>query len=253
MASRSRSMRALVVLELVASAEQPLRISDIVNSSGLPKATVHRICRLLRAEGYLRDAIGGRGLIVGPRFHRVASAAFRNQTESVVRRAVLEGLVRQIGESCAFAVPDGTVMVYWDCALSNWPLQAQMTVGRRVPLHCTASGKVYLSTLPATRRRRLLRRLHLEPLTANTITDADELETAVEEVAAKGLATCDQEFMQGMVAVAVPVRSNAGRFIGSMTFHAPIVRMSLDAALSHVETLREGARSIAEEITADAK
>src|SRR3546814_13684370 len=72
-------------------------------------------------------------------------------------------------------------MIYWDRVETHWPLKFQLSIGSRVPLHCTAGGKLYLSSLPAERRAKLIAELGLEKRTATTITDPRRLEEAVRQ------------------------------------------------------------------------
>ena len=159
MSEKSRTTRALTILERVASAERPLRIADLVEGCELPKATVHRICTLLRSQGYLRTDMDGKGLVPGPRLRTLSDAVMANQSQFAFRHAVLESVARQIGETCNISVPDGLSMIYWDRVETEWPLKVQLPVGTRVPLYCTASGKLFLASLAPARRRQLIARL----------------------------------------------------------------------------------------------
>src|SRR3546814_14179809 len=112
-------------------------------------------------------------------------------------------------------------MIYWDRVETHWPLKFQLSIGSRVPLHCTAGGKLYLSSLPAERRAKLIAELGLEKRTANTITDPRRLEEAVRQVAAEEPRVAEEEFIDGMIAASVPVKDEAGRLVASRARHAP--------------------------------
>ncbi|MCG8560240.1 MAG: IclR family transcriptional regulator [Hyphomicrobiales bacterium] len=248
MSEKSRTTRALTILERVAGAERPLRIADLVEACDLPKATVHRICTLLRSQGYLRTDIGGKGLVPGPRLRTLSEAVMANQSQFVFRHAVLESVARQIGETCNISVPDGLSMIYWDRVETEWPLKVQLPVGTRVPLYCTASGKLFLASLPPARRRQMIARLDLEARTPNTITDKAALETALAEVARNKLGTDDEEFIEGMAAISVPIADATGRVYATLSFHAPVVRMSLDEAMEHTDMLRMAAEDLSGDV-----
>lgn len=240
-----RFLRVLQVLQCVARSEQPPRIAQLVDECGLPKATVHRICRLLREEEYLTESLGGKGLVPGPRLVGLAESIFANRTYSAGRHSVLESLARQIGETCNISVPNGTHMRYMDRVETEWPLKVQLPVGTRVPLHCTASGKLYLASLPAARRRRLLQRLPLDRCTQKTIVDIDALEACLREIGRNDIGTDDEEFIEGMIAVSVPLKDRTGRLFATLSCHAPVIRMSLEAAKSHVDKLKTAAGELA--------
>jgi DNA-binding IclR family transcriptional regulator len=243
-AAKSRSARVLQLLELVARLDRPASVQEITELSGLPKATAYRICATLEADGYLRKAFGGRGLVPGPRLLGLARHLIAGSSQATARHAILAAAARRIGETCNLStVRDGEV-VYLDRVESEWPLRLQLPVGTRVPLHCTASGKLYLASLAPAPRAALLRGLKLEPCTANTITDSETLNAALAEIRETGVGTDNEEFLEGMVGVAVPVTDTKGRFFAALAVHAPLLRMSLAQALTHVPVLREAAAEL---------
>lgn len=254
MAKASRSTRVLRILEVIAAAERPLRVTDVVNRSGLPKAAVHRIAALLRDERFLREEVGQRGLVAGPRLRQFAKLALTGRGENAIRHAILESIARRIDESCNFAVPDDKGMVHLDRAHSPWPMQLHLPIGDRLPFHATASGKLYLSSLSPGCRKRLLRHLPLERYTATTITEPVALEAALKAIAKTGVGVGHGEFVEGMLSVAVPVLTGArGEVLATLSFYASQSRMNLKQALAHVETLRAGADALAGDIMAVAE
>ncbi len=249
MARQSRSIRAMNILEAVAKADRPMRSSDLMKACDLPRATLHRICGLLVERGYLRQQIGASGYVLGPKIIDFANLVHANQTHNALRHAVLESVAQEIGETCNIAIPDGARMVYWDRVETKWPLRHQLSIGAHVPLHCTANGKLYLSTLPAVQRQRLLNTIDLEKLTPNTITDRKKLEVALAEISQTGVSTDNEEFLEGMIAIAVPINDAVGRFVAGLAIHAPVVRLGLKDALGHVDVLLEAAKKLGSDIT----
>ncbi|MCG8546031.1 MAG: IclR family transcriptional regulator [Alphaproteobacteria bacterium] len=244
MIDRSRSVRGIELLFHIAQAEGPITANELSELSGLPKATVYRLCDQLREANYIRRQAGGRGYVSGPRLLALSTAVLAGRSQYAVRHAVLESLAEKIGEACNFAVPDGTAMVYWDRVDTRWPLRLQLPVGTRVPLHCTANGKLYLSSLEPAQRRRLIDELPLEQHTPNTITDPARLEGALEEISEIGYGTDDEEFIEGMVAVAVPVANPSGNMFAGLAFHAPTMRMDIEAAKRYVPLLKSAASKL---------
>jgi DNA-binding IclR family transcriptional regulator len=99
-------------------------------------------------------------------------------------------------------------------------------------------GKLFLSQLPAQKRALLLRSIPLYRYTENTITEVAELETELDAIRATGISTDNQEFLAGVVCVAVPVRSPGGQRVAALAISAPLARMSLELALQHVPLLQ---------------
>jgi DNA-binding IclR family transcriptional regulator len=110
----------------------------------------------------------------------------------------------------------------------------------RVPLHCTASGKLFLSQMTRAERSAVLARLPLTRMTYRTLTDASLLEAELDRLAARGVGIDNEEFVRGMVAVAVPVRDAEGKHVlASLAVHAPTARASLEDLLKAVPKLKE--------------
>lgn len=241
----SRSIRVLDVLDALSSAEAALSAADIEAATGLPKATVHRLCNLLLDEGYVQRDLGGRGYEPGARFTRIAMQTVANPGRRGERHAILERVAREIGETCNITVPATTTMLYLDRVESAWPLRIQLPPGSNVPLHCTASGKLFLASLPKLRRERLIDSLTLDRQAPNTITDPAALKAAIIEVARNDLGTDDEEFIPGLAAIAVPVKGPNGRMLATLATHGPVMRMPLATALKHTKRLRDAAAELA--------
>lgn len=242
---KSRTGRGLKVVEAVARAESPLSIAAIARATGLPRATTHRLVAVLDRQGYLRRDIGGRDLVVGPRLSQIARSVLASSPEQLLRHAVLKTVSAEIGETCNLTVPADGGMIYFDRVETKWPLRHQiLPVGSRVPLHCTASGKLFLSSLAAPVRDEMIRALPLERMTPNTLVTADALTAALDAIADTEIGIDDEEFIEGMVALAVPIRDGRGRLCATLAFHAPTMRMSMDEARRFLPVLEKGARKL---------
>ncbi len=243
----SRSIRALEILETMAGTIDALSVSDIATATGLPKATAHRLCSLLENEGFLAADVGGKGLRPGHRMRELSLGMVATGGNYAYRHRILTELSRQFGETCNLNAPMGSEMVYLDRVEAKWPLRTQLPIGTRVPLHCTASGKLYLSSLSATQQRRLVGALPLERHTPKTITDTKILLVEIERIRETGVGTDDEEFIEGMTAVAVPLLNTKGQLVGTLACHAPSVRMNIEVALGHVPALRQAAEMLSAE------
>jgi DNA-binding IclR family transcriptional regulator len=96
-------------------------------------------------------------------------------------------------------------MIYLERVETDWPLRVQLPIGSRVPLHCTASGKLYLSSLNNDQLTLLLQALDTSAVTKNTISDFDALSIELSRIRNRGYAEDNEEFIDGMVAISVPV------------------------------------------------
>lgn len=237
-------LRVFRILEEVVNANRALTVAEIGQGVGLPGPTAHRLCKMLIKERLLQYEIDGKRLIGGPRLFEFGGRILSGSHLDLERHAILEALVEEIGETCNISIPEGTRMIYAERVESHWPLRMQLPAGTTVPQHCTASGKMYLSQLDGSARQRILGRLHLSKHTEATIVDINALERELQKIREQGFATDNEEFIEGLVAVAVPICDPGGRFCAGLALHAPKFRMTMDEAISKLPLLRATADQI---------
>jgi DNA-binding IclR family transcriptional regulator len=182
--------------------------------------------------------------VPGARLVRLGLGVVAASMLSAPRHAILESLSKKIGETCNFGVMADSHVVYLDRVESAWPFGLRFEPGSRVPLHCTSMGKLFLSLLPAKKRSLLLRSIPLYRYTENTITDAVRLERELEEIRSTGVSTDNQEFLAGVVCVAVPVRDSIKQPVAALAVSAPLARMTLQQSLTHVPLLQAAAEQL---------
>lgn len=250
--SSAAALRAFSILETVAGAGRPVSMTDVVAAVHLPKPTVFRLLGLLEEALLVQREPSSKRYSIGPRASRFALEALTNSATRGARRAILQRLVDDIGETCNFTILDGAEVVYLDRVETAWPLRMNLQTGSRVPLHCSASGKLLLAHLPRSARERLLERLPLERFTDSTLTTRASLERELDSIRSRGCATDDEEYITGLCCVAVPVRVARGRVAAAVAVHAPTSRLPLDEALKHLPDLQRAAVALSETLMADA-
>ncbi|MEM9330424.1 MAG: IclR family transcriptional regulator [Pseudomonadota bacterium] len=244
MSSESRiptNLRTLMILEIIGRSDRAMTATEINQQLGLPKQTVHRLCTTLEKEGFLVREPNGKRLQPSVRTKNLASGILFSSRGDFARRQVLLEVASKISETVNLVIPEEDGMMYLDRVETDWPFRIQLPVGSHVPFHCTASGKTFLASLSPARRRSMVRNLRLETMTKNTHSDPEQFLSELTRVAKQGYALDNEEFMEGMVAIAVPVLDETGRYCASLAFHGPTQRISVDLALEHRETLVRGA------------
>lgn len=240
------TLRLLLVIEELAKAGRPLTPTEVNAVLNLPKPTIHRLFATLEDEGFLVRDVGGRTYAPAPRLRRIAGGILSSEDIRLAQRAILSRLSGEIGETCNIAVPDGDAMRYVERVETEWPLRIQLPIGSRVPLYATASGKMYLAGL---RRAQIERYLANETLTAHTpatLTDPETLLSEIRRIRRRGYALDAAEFMEDMIALAVPIADADGRLMATLSLHAPTQRLDTDTALAHLPRLQEAAVALAE-------
>ena len=236
--------RVMQIVEAVAKAERPMSPADLACQLDIPKPSIHRLLNQLEADGFVQTNLRGLIIIPSAKMHSIAWGVLHTERFSALRRAILQQLTEEIGETCGIAVPNGIEMRYYDRVQSDWPLQIHLQVGSHTPSWCTASGKLYLSSLSKERRHSIISRLPLMQYTRNTIVDTDILETELQRIKTSRLGTDNEEFVDGMVACAVPITDNSGKLCACLFTHAPVMRKSLEELISYAPVLQKAAQNL---------
>ena len=241
----SSTLRAFAVLEQIATSDESLTLEELTRISGLPKPTVHRILRLLMRGGLVERQALDKRYLVGPRVCALALAVQMRSPHRHERRAILARLVEAIGETCNFTMLDGSEVVYLDRVETSADVRLHMNAGSRVPLHCTASGKLLLSDMPPSQVRRLLGSGPLARYTDRTVTSVAALERELAKIRASGVGTDVGEYLVGSACMAVPVRDPGGCMCAAVAVHGPAPRMTLKKGHAFLPAMRGAATEIA--------
>jgi DNA-binding IclR family transcriptional regulator len=245
------TMRLFALLEVIAAKDQRYALQDLVEQTGLPKPTLHRMLQQLESAGLLRREGDSRLYGIGTRLRRLAENLLLNDSHHGARHAVLRRLVEEVGESCNLTALSGSEVVYLDRVETAAPLRFYLHPGSRVPVHCSASGKVFLAQMTPAQRRRLLANVPLEAYTPKTLTDPEQIEREVLRVRKDGFALDDEEFLPGLLCVAALVPSESGPSNLCVAVQAPVMRLGMEKAKALLPALQRAAQALAR-IDADA-
>jgi DNA-binding IclR family transcriptional regulator len=238
------TLRLFALLELIAAKDQLVSLPSLVAETGLPKPTMHRMLQQLESAGLLVRQSDGRHFGTGARLRQLAENLLLNATHHGARHAVLRHLVDELGESCNVTTLSGNEVVYLDRVETPEPLRFYLRPGSRVPIHCSASGKMILSQMSPGQRRKLLAHAPLKQYTNKTITDMDTLEEEFAKIRRDGFALDDEEFLPGLVCVAVLVPSAATRSNLCVAVQAPAMRLTAEKALQTLPAVQRAAEAI---------
>ena len=244
------TLRLFALLEVIASKDQLFSLQRLTDETGLPKPTLHRMLQQLESAGLLQRGPDGRLYGTGARLRRLAEKLLLNSVHQGAQHAVLRQLVDEVGESCNLTALSGSEVVYLDRVETAAPLRFYLHPGSRVPAHCSASGKIFLAQMTPRQRQRLLGHAPLQAYTPKTIIDLGGLEAEIRDIKRQGFALDNEEFLPGLlcVAVLVPPVARAGRPGLSnrcVAVQAPIMRLTATKALQLLPPLQRAAAALA--------
>lgn len=238
------NLRLLLILETIGDANAAMSPTEISRSLNLPKQTVHRLCATLLEEGFVIRESPGKKLRPARRLREVAAGILQASHHHIARHQILQEIATTVKETVNFVMPEESGMSYKDRVETDWAFRVQLPVGTHVPFHCTASGKCFLASLRKGEREKIVSTLPMEKLTQNTLIGTDELLAELKLIAKQGFAIDNEEFMEGMIAIAVPVLDHKGRFLAALAFHGPSMRLDIESIIDRKDVLIEGAEKL---------
>lgn len=210
---------ARLVTEVVESAG-PRSFSELAASTGLAKSTTSRLLFALERSGLVRRDMNG-AYEPGELFLRYAGRGGREYELVELARPFLRRLGEATSETINLGIARRGHVEQLDQVDSRYVLGTTNWVGRPVPLHASALGKVLLAYGGA-----VLSPGRLASLTERTVTSRARLAEALEEVRRRGYAVAVDELEPGLVAVASPVLNNRDEVVAAISVSGPASRLS---------------------------
>ena len=240
----SAILRAFRILEVLGDCDEPPQLAAISNAVGLPKPTVLRILATLEHAGLVCREPDSKRYAFASRINSFAGKVLLSSPVRSPRHAILEELVEQVGETCNLSVPSGAYARFLDRVEVSWPIPMRFGPGSLVPLHATASGKIFLSYMPKRGRERYLTHAPLIAHTTNTLTEPMRIAADLAVVRENGYAVDDGEFLRGVRCVAVPVRNAENKVVAAVAMSASDKRVSFSEMIECLPAMRRAADAL---------
>lgn len=239
--------RAAAILRSFTEAEPELSVTELSRRLDLHKSTVSRILTSLQYEGLIGQNPETGKYRLGVGLVSLAGVALGRLDVRGVAQPHLNRLVEISQETINVTILDGNECVNVERVASPKPIRYVGWIGRRTPLHCTASGKIFLAYMSAAERNGRLQ-LPLARYTPKTITDVALLEQSLAQVCAQGYATVHEEFEEGFSAVAAPVFNHKGDVDATISISGPAYRLGAAEIEAFVEPLQQVAQTVSAEM-----
>jgi len=215
--------RAIGILDLLAEGGWRTG-ADVARELGVHRSTALRLLATLERHAMVERDPRTAKYRLGRRLPQLASVVTGEVDLRYVARPVCEGLADALGDTVTLDILAGDVIVPIEQATASSSVVSVNWLGRRTPVHCTASGKVILAFAPPAVRQRLLAG-PLEKRTPHTIVDPAELDAQFAAIRESGLARTFEELEVGLDALAAPVRSADGEVVAALDVSGPTSRL----------------------------
>jgi DNA-binding IclR family transcriptional regulator len=231
--------RALSVVEALADGSSRT-LSGLAADLSVPKSTLHGILRTMEARGWLQSVgasyrLGVRSLLPGAGYLEADAVVS-------VSSSILDDLVAELDETVHLGQLDHREIVYLAKRDSVQPLRLFSSVGRRLPAHATALGKVLLAQRTDDEVDALLD-FPLRRLTPATIVEPEPLRRALDDIRRQGYAIDAGESAVGVTCTAVAIKTGPTHQY-ALSCTAPDVRLTPEAHNAILDGLFRAARQI---------
>ncbi|GAB6156213.1 IclR family transcriptional regulator [Desulfosporosinus burensis] len=216
--------KALMILNVLAEHQREMSLGDIAKEMQLAKSTAYGLLATLRDFGYIEQSPLDGKYHLGIRLFEVGNVVANSWDVRQVAVPFIQTLVDELGETVHLVVLDKGEVLYIDKRESTKSLRIVSQVGTRLPAHCTGVGKVFLANLPIGEVRRIIATKGLSRYTKNTITDFSRLEEELNLVRQLGYAMDNEEIMESLRCVAVPLRAHTGKVCAAISVSGPSSR-----------------------------
>lgn len=212
--------RAFAVIELL-DAGGELGIAEISRGLSLERSTVHRIVSTLRKLGYLSQNPLNSKYCNSFRFFEIGSDVVKRLGLRQQAAPFLRELSEKTHEAVNLAILDGDKVIYIDKIESQSTIKVDLAVGKRFPPYCTGLGKALLAWLPEEKIAGIVGPSPFRQFTANTITDFDSLMEELRKIRERGVSFDNEEYVEGLLCIAVPVRGSSGSVAAALSVALP--------------------------------
>ena len=202
--SRTSPRRILNILEEIIIDPDNFTAKKIAHKLRIPLPTIYRHIETLCEEKYL-VASNSKKYLPGPKVRNLILKSLPYEPNFTLRRSYLRKLTNDIEETVSLSVPIGTKLVYFDRIEFHWPMQLNLEAGDHLPLHASASGKLYLSSIDEEKVIQIFKNIKTPKTAKNTITDISQFKKEIKKIKNQGYAYDDEEWFNGMVGLSVPI------------------------------------------------
>lgn len=216
--------KGLQVLTCFGREASKLTLSEVARLTGISPASARRSLHTLVALNYLES--DGKRFWVAPRALLVAHAYLSSRPTPQLAQPLLDALSERARESASLGklLDDDVIIIGRSTARRS--LSTGLGIGSRLPVYCSAIGRVLLASLPPEEATRRVRAMHKVPLTPRTVYDSEEVLSLLYQCREQGWAENDGELELGVRSMAVPVRDREGATVAGLSISVRAERMN---------------------------
>jgi len=236
--------KCFAILETLARSREPMGISDLSGKLDLNKSTVFHIVHTLLDLNVLENQRDGK-FVLGTRFYILGNMAGKRSKLIQTAHPYLEMINERTKLSAFLGLRSDRQAILIDKVDSAYGIKVSSEIGLQMPILAGAGIKAMLSQLPDEEIDDILARTELKKYTPYSIIDREAYKQEILEVRNLGIAFDREEYIEGMVAFAIPIKVNS-RDVQAAVWAVGLARQVPDSSIPELTQFLKG---ISEEIS----
>lgn len=234
------------IVDILDVLERPgmLTLTQIVNITGIPKPTSHRLLQALQYHHFVRREGNRYGL--GSRLFTYVHSQVGALAVSALARSPMRELALETGLTVLLCVRQGAFRVVIAMEEGNQGSSRYVDIGQVSVIYAGAPSKVLLSWLTRDERSAILCDTTLVPITPKTIVDREALEKECHNIREQGWSLSLGEREPLAFSVAVPIADRRGSVIASLDLTGPLTLYHESAHKAWLDALIQTGRKISQ-------
>lgn len=240
--------RALRILDLFDDQEREIKITDISERMGLHKSTVHSLLKTLQVHGYIDQNSENGKYKLGLKLFERGNFVIHGLDIRKIAKTHLVDLSVTTGQTTHLVILDGKEGVYIDKVEGQKAVILYSRIGRRIPIHSSAVGKVLVAYKSKEELKKILKGYIYKVQTPSTITNEKDFLLELEQVCKQGNSIDNQENEPGVRCVAVPIHDHTGQVVAAISMSTLINQVDDDGIIKFTEMLKKEAADMSHKL-----
>lgn len=219
-------MKAIEIMDLLASSKEEIGATEISNQLKLNVSGTYHILNTLKVCEVIEQNPKTKKYRLGMKLWKMGKMAREQNHLALLLQPFLKKLRDITGETANLTILDNNEIIYIAQEESTRLVRMFTKIGARVPLYCSAAGKVLLAFQSTEKQRSILNNIEFYPFTEKTIIRSKALEEQLQLIRDRGYAYDDEEREWGVSCIAAPIFDYDREVIAALSISGPTTRFT---------------------------
>lgn len=240
-------VRSFRIIERLSREGRGLTLTELARALNSPKSTTLKLLRTLQKERLVAYHRGSKTYFLGPAATALAQLIINSPGLRAMCRPYLERLAEISTEDAYLGIQEDDYITYIDKVEGSQSIRLDIALGTRRHMHSSAVGKLFLAQMDEDSLQAWISKNSLPAVTANTLSDSEALRAELERIRREGVSISQGENIEGVTAIAAPIRDATGDAVAAISVSGP--RSRLNSTLdSLIGLVKNAADSISEDL-----